>query len=347
MIEREKANGKVRTNVTIADVALRAGCSKTTISRYLNGKFEFMSAESKERIAAVIEEMNYRPNNLARSLKSSRSRLIGVIMADISNPFSSILVKGIGDACAAAGYHVMIANMDNDPVREKDYILSMLDQQVDGLILNTTCSNNEFLQEMADRRVPMVLVDRAIEPAIFDVVKTNDFQATLDLLQYVAEQGFGKVGFFSQPVGNIGPRLNRRKAYRQMCDGRLKQAPQEYAVEISQPEAVKEQVRDFLQRNGEEKKFIFTANGVAMLSLLHAINELGLRIPEDVGIGGFDDWSWASLVGPGITTIAQPSYDVGAKSVERLLLRIQRGGKAKPKIFELPNKLILRGSSQL
>ena len=68
---------------------------------------------------------------------------------------------------------------------------------------------------------------------------------------------------------------------------------------------------------------------------------------EDVGIGGFDDWSWASLVGPGITTIAQPSYDVGAKSVERLLLRIQRGGKAKPKIFELPNKLILRGSSQL
>ena len=93
MIEREKANGKVRTNVTIADVALRAGCSKTTISRYLNGKFEFMSAESKERIAAVIEEMNYRPNNLARSLKSSRSRLIGVIMADISNPFSSILVN--------------------------------------------------------------------------------------------------------------------------------------------------------------------------------------------------------------------------------------------------------------
>ena len=118
-------------------------------------------------------------------------------------------------------------------------------------------------------------------------------------------------------------------------------------MEISQPEAVKEQVRDFLQRNGDEKKFIFTANGVAMLSLLHAMKDLGVCIPEDVGIGGFDDWSWASLVGPGITAIAQPSYDVGVKSVERLLLRIQRGGKVKPKVFELPNKLVLRGSSQL
>ena len=338
---------KSKTNITIADVAKRAGFSKTTISRYLNGKFEFMSAESQQRIKDIIEELNFRPNNLARSLKSSKSHLIGVLIADISNPFSSILVKGITDYCKQCGYNVVIANTDNDSEKEREYIMSMIDQRVEGLIINVTGDNNEFLCNIVENYVPIVLADRPVFPTMFDTVKTNDYQATIDALTYLAKEGFTRVGYFTEPVNNIGTRVIRRQAYREVCNMVLQMEPQEYVIDSNNEGAIQDLVRQFLSNNQGQTNAIFTANGVTMINVLCAIQRLGIRIPEDVAICGFDNWPWMELIGPGITVVAQPFYDVGVECAKRMMFRLDENSKSSPVVIELPSEFIIRGSTML
>ncbi|AIF53377.1 LacI family DNA-binding transcriptional regulator [Pelosinus sp. UFO1] len=337
---------KSKTNITIADVAKRAGVSKTTISRYLNGKFEFMSAESQQRIKGIIEELNFRPNNLARSLKSSKSHLIGVLIADISNPFSSILVKGITDYCKQCGYNVVVANTDNDSEKEREYILSMIDQRVEGLIINVSGDNNEFLRDIAENHVPIVLADRPIFPTMFDTVKTNDYQATIDAITYLAEEGFTKIGYFTEPINNIGTRMIRQQAYKEACQI-LQLEPQEFVIDSKDESGIQNQVQQFLTHNHGQTNAIFTANGVTMISVLGAMHRLGLTIPQDVAICGFDNWPWMELIGPGITVVSQPFYDVGVECVKRMMFRLEENSKSSPEVIELESQFIIRGSTKL
>ncbi|HEY3425372.1 MAG TPA: LacI family DNA-binding transcriptional regulator [Negativicutes bacterium] len=338
---------KNKTNITIADVAKRAGVSKTTISRYLNGKFEFMSEESQKRIKDIIEELNFRPNNLARSLKSSKSGLIGVLIADITNPFSSVLVKGITDCCKQYGYNVVIANTDNDSEKEREYILSMIDQRVEGLIVNTTGKNNEFLEDINSKHVPIILADRPLFPTMFDTVRTNDWQATIDAINYLAEEGFTRVGLFTEPINNIETRTIRQQAYRKACCEVLQIEPQEYVIDSKDEHGVQNLVQKFLSTNAGQQNVIFTTNGVTMLSVLGAIHRLGLYIPKDIAICGFDNWPWMELIGTGITAISQPFYDVGVGCVERVMFRLQEKSQCSPEVIELSNQLIIRGSTKL
>ena len=334
-------------NLTISDVAKQVGVSKTTISRYLNGKYEYMSVELRSRIAGVIDDLNYRPSNIARSLKSQKSQLIGVIYADISNPVSAIISKGINDCCKKYGYHVLTANTDNDSEKEKEYILSMIDARVEGLIILPVGSNTELMSEISQKHVPIVLVDRPTFPTRFDTVKTNDFAITVETIRYLSGQGFERIGFFSPPIDSVGTRILRQQAYRKACGDILKIQPQEFVVDDCGDNAAAEiKVQEFMNENSGRRKAIFTSSGVTMLSVIKAIYKLKLQIPEDVGICGFDDWPWAELVGPGITAISQPSYNVGMEAVERMMFRLDKNRNAPPKLIELENRLVIRGSTQ-
>lgn len=338
--------GGMTGKVTIGDVAKQVGVSKTTVSRYLNGKYEFMSAESQKRIQAVIEELNYRPNNLARSLRLNKSRLIGVIMADIGSPISSILVKGISDQCKSFGYQVLIANTDNDPQKEQEYILSMIDQRVEGLIVHTTGECSGFLLDIAQNHVPVVLADRPTFPTALDTVKTNDQRSTAEVIRYLAGEGFRRIAFFTETIGKVGTRILRNRAYQQTCQ-ELCIRPQTYEIDTNDAASVEKMVGEFAGSGAGEAKAIFAGNGVVMLNILSAVDKLKLRIPRDLGICGFDDWPWAALIGPGITAIAQPSYAVGTECVNRLIYRLERNRTAKPKVIELASRLVVRGSTTI
>lgn len=338
---------------TIGEVAHLARVSKTTVSRYLNGRFEFMSSETRKRIQAVIEQLDYRPNNFARSLKSNRSGLIGVIVADITSPFSSILVKGIGDQCKKSGLQMIIANTDNDPAKERDSIQALMDNRIEGLIVNTTGKNNEYLIDLGEQGIPIVLADRAMKelqsgPPQFDTVTSNNFAMTYDTMKHLHEQGFRRVAFFTQEIGRILTRLTRRLAFLQAsadflgCDG----SDFVYLVDASDLESVKRSISRFLGE-GPGPRAVFAVNGVTLLSVIQSVSELKLRIPADIGLCGYDDWGWASIIPPGITVISQPSYKVGVEAAARLILRIQSERPPKPKVIELPSKLIIRGSTIL
>ena len=201
--------------ITIHDVAKRAEVSITTVSRYMNGNFENMSESTRQRLEQVIQELDYRPNNLARGLKTQNSMTIGCVVADMANPFSALLIKGINKVCREHGYRVLILDADNDGGLEEEAYKSLLNNPVEGIIANTTGKADAALLAVA-RRLPLVLADRVIEtPGQIDSVVSDDWDATYRTVQYLLEKGYERLGFFSPPTEKISTRSARLDAFRQ------------------------------------------------------------------------------------------------------------------------------------
>ena len=336
--------GHKKQKVTIIDVAQAAGVSKTTISRYINGKFEFMSDESRERIAKVIDELGYRPNNLARGLKSKETKVIGVIVADITSPFSPILLKGISDSCERYGYRMLIANTDDDASKERDYILSMIDERVDGIIINTTGENEEFMTKMYnDSGTPFILDDRMARDLVFDTVRAADGAAMYRALHHLHDTGYEHVGFFVEKLKSSSTRVHRYEVFHKAYPEIFGEGALFYKLDASVPDV--SELQRFVAETEDSKRAIMTVNGVVTMRLMKAMWQLGLHAPEDMGICSFDDWDWMSLVDGGLTAVAQPTYRVGCECVKRMMYRIHHNKDAMPKMIELPCELIIRNST--
>lgn len=335
--------------ITISAIAKECNVSKTTISRYINGKYEYMSEETRKKIQETIEKLEYRPNNLARSLKSKKSGLIGVLVADITNPFSSILVKGIGDVCKSKNYQLIIANTDNDPIKEREYLESFMANRVEGVIVNTTGENNDFLLGIANKGIPIVLADRLVEELNFDTVVSNNYEITYETIEYLINQGYTKIAFFTEKIGAMSSRVVRRDAFLDAFNELLKIDASNcvYQVNLKQENAVSDALSDFMDRYSNQNKAIFTVNGVMLLEVIKAVTRKKIKIPNELGICGYDDWGWAEIIPPGITVISQQSYEVGVKSAESIIARITNNRNGKAIYIELPAKLIKRGSTKL
>ena len=333
---------------TIKDVAEMAQVSKTTISRYLNGQYEYMSIETKDRIQEVIKELKYRPSNIARSLKKQKTRLIGCIIADIGNPFSSILVKGINDVCKEMGYDVLFANTDNDPNSEKESIKSLLDNKVDGLIINTTGKIDDYLIELDNCGVKIVLADRCLKNINkIDTITTDNYRATYNCMEFLHKQGYKKIAFFTQDTADNSSRYLRHYAYMDAVKSLYNINGEDftYTIDGKNIDLCEKNLMDFKKKCNGEPGVIFTVNGVTLLNVLHGMKNMNINITDNMGICGYDDWGWASLIPPGITTITQDSYGCGVQSAKLLISRINNDEVGTPKYIELPAKLVIRGST--
>nr|WP_319488960.1 LacI family DNA-binding transcriptional regulator [uncultured Caproiciproducens sp.] len=337
-----------KNNVTIAQVAIAADVSRTTVSRYLNGKFDYMSADTRQRIQDIIEQMDYHPSNIARSLKSQKSKSIGCIIADISNPFSSILLKGINDVCNSSGYQVLFSNIDDQPEKELTSIQELLNSQVDGLIVNTTGCNDNYLIELKNKGLPIVLADRCIAPQnMIDTVTTENYHSTYACMRHLFESGFQKIAFFTPGNGKISPRIIRYQAYMDaMKDFYGMDGSQlSYAIGENSAKGCENQLAHFIQNNAGERLAIFCVNGVTLINVLQAMQLVGCSISANLGVCGFDDWDWAPLIPPGITTIAKDSYSIGMEAARILIKRITNERKVKPVFIELESRVCIRGST--
>lgn len=163
MVKKKEKKSK---KTTMADVAAAVGVSKTTVSRYLHGDYEFMSEETRKKIETVIEDLNYRPNRAAQNLKSDKSNCIGLTIADIGNPFSSLLIKGVQSECRKRGCQLLIADADNSIIQENKNIESFFNEQTDGMIINSVGNNQEFIQKTcrSEENKPIILLDRTYHP---------------------------------------------------------------------------------------------------------------------------------------------------------------------------------------
>lgn len=325
---------------TVADVAQRAGVSKTTVSYYLNQKYDSLSTETIERIGNVISELGYKCNSNYHRRKKTMQ--IGLVVTDLTDPFIANLCKGINDAITKHGYNLLIANTDNNSSSEKKYIENFINK-TDGLIINTCGMDDETIQLLSNS-VPVVLVDRVIKDSIFDVVTSNNYDAMTELIKYIYNMGYTASGLFTESLVPGSARNVRCKAFADFADKYQGHSFfQIYPSSLYDENLLMSQIVDFLEKTTDKKKVFIGVNGRITLMVISALTNLNLKIPDDVGVCGFDDFDWANILKGGVTTVQQPTYDIGYECVERLFKRINKG-KLPVKEIHLHSRLILRSS---
>ena len=328
---------------TIKDVAQQAGVSPTTVSYVLTGS-RFVRPATRARIVRAIEELNYQPNHVARSLRAKRTLTVGMIVSDISNPFYADIVRGVEDVLSDRHYSLILCNTDEAPERERVTLQLLVGKKIDGLIIVTTGANVEALAAASQSGLPIVLVDRRLPGDWLDTVLVDDRQGAEMAVRHLLGLGHRRIGAIIGRAG-ISTTDSRRLGY--------EVALTDFGVAVD-PDLI---------RNGQSTvdgggaaalalldlrprpTAVFAANNLMTLGLFRTIKEYGLRCPEDVAVVGFDDMVWLAAFAPGVTTIAQPNYDLGKRSAELLMDRLTGTPPESPRIEVLPARLVVRESS--
>ncbi|QCP49536.1 LacI family DNA-binding transcriptional regulator [Trinickia violacea] len=351
---------------TISDVAREAGTGKTSVSRYLNGETNVLSLDLRERIEAAIKRLDYQPNQMARGLKRGRNRLIGMLVADLTNPYTVEVLQGVEAACQALGYMPLICHAANEVEMERRYLQLLTTYRVEGVIVNALGVKDEMLKPLGEGGIPAVLVDRKVAGLDADIVGLDNAEAVRAGTQHLLERGFAEIHFVVQPFEQVSSRRVREAAFREAIDNALRaavadgaggggagQAPrlqgQTVVLDLADPEAVIRthaalDLRIDAAIDGSGKRIaLFAANAPVALSLaLHLNSHYGSRWQDRVALMSVDDPEWAELTG--ITTIRQPTYAIGYRAIEFLHERID--GVVSPiREAMLPGDLIVRGST--
>jgi len=336
--EPERAEAGRRT---IDDVARHAGVSKATVSRYLNPGEKQLSAEIAARVEAAIGALGYRPSPMAQALKRGRSRLIGLIVADVTNPYSVAVLQGAERTCREAGYTLMLVNIGKEEGREREAIRLLASYQVEGFLLHTLRRDAAAVDDAAAHGKPVVLIDRRPGDAQVDLVGLDNAGAVRLCIDHLTEQGYGELLFVTEPLLGVSSRTEREAAFRAAAGtrGRTFEGGAEATPTLD------EALKAFHKGARASPCAIVSANAVVTLRVAAAAQRLGLALGRDIGLVGFDDTEWAALVGPGVSSISQPTDDIGRCAARCLIERI--GGLQMPaRQILLPGALVVRGSSR-
>ncbi|WP_203330350.1 LacI family DNA-binding transcriptional regulator [Rhodovastum atsumiense] len=325
-------------------MAAYAGVSKATVSRFLSGRSDVLSETTWKQIQDAIAALDYRPSQIARSLKGGRTRLIGIVVADVTNPYSVAVLRGAEDECQRAGYMLALCNSGGSHAKEQELLAGLRAYRIEGLILNSAGIAADQVSDALPDGLPIVLLDRKLPPGRFDFVGLNNIAAATEATRHLVGHGFGDIALIAEPITGVSVRTERALGFRQAiaenegCTGTV------IEVDLHQPDAMQQAVARFLATPSSRRKAVIAASGLVTLRTVQAIQSLGLHMPDDVGLVGFDELEWSALVPPGITTIAQPTYDIGVAAVRNLLARLA-GHRDEPHSTIFTGTLIERGSS--
>lgn len=346
MSPRQKSASPQSTKSTILDVARTAGVSKATVSRFLNRGDEQLSPEIAARVAAAIQALQYRPSPMAQALKRGRSKLIGLVVADVTNPYSVAVLQGVEKACRDAGYMVMLFNIGNDDIREREAIESLSHYQVEGFILHTLGHDTGALAQARRMGKPVVLVDRRIGDAQVDLVGLDNAGAVRLAARHLMANGYRHLLYVTEAVKGISSREERLEAFRAFLAEEGRGTHGEVLESFDDEPQVLEKVLSALLKDTRHGPCaVLSANAVVTLRVAAACNRQGWQFGRHLGFVGFDDPTWSPLVGPGLSAIAQPTDDIGHMAVRCLLERL-RGEQLPPRQILLPGALMARGSSR-
>ena len=324
---------------SIKEVAEAAGVSTATVSRVLSNK-PYVRSEMRDRVMRAVEELGYRPNLIARSLRSQRSSSIGLIVSDIRNPYFTSVSRAVEDTAYEQGYSVIFCNTDENPDKEALYLHLMRDQNVAGVIFSPTRQASADLNAF-NIDFPIVVVDRSIEPCDFpvDVIRIDNVDAAYRLTEHLIANGYRRIAGLFGEASTTG--RERRIGYEKALQEHGLSPLANYVP--PRIEAGAEAARALLKSDSPPDAFL-TTNSLLMAGALVAIRDLDLRVPDQVGLVGFDKTTWSTLVQPSITLIDQPTYQIGRTATELLLERIQNPDCPSREVI-LDGKLVLGGSS--
>ncbi|GAK10108.1 LOW QUALITY PROTEIN: transcriptional regulator, LacI family [Geomicrobium sp. JCM 19038] len=329
--------------VTMADVSRQAGVSKSTVSQYLNGRFNYMSSETKDRIQRSIEELGYSPNSVARSLRQKKTKTIGVIVANILHDFSTQVVRAIEDYCHACGFTVIICNADDQPDKERHYIDMLRAKQVDGLIVFPTNANSELFQGLVKENYPLVFIDRFIEGVRVNNVLFDNKKAMSLAVQTLRGKGYERIGLVTASLeGAITPRQERRDGLMAAMEEQGLSIHDEF-IQSSNIDQIQEVLADMLQWT-ERPEAIIAGNDRVLQEVLKTMKQNDIDVPKEIGLLTIDDVTFAEFYNPAITAIAQPTYEMGRKAAELLLEEIDGTKGSKKQTYRFEPSLQLRHS---
>ena len=315
------------SKATIADIAREAGVSVTTVSRFINGNYQKMSTTTRLRIEATVNRLHYTPRASARQLRRGQSMIVGVIVGDISNVFSSLLFKGIYNVLQPAGYDVMLMNSNNSVLQEKDEIDRLLSQQVDGLIIQPDAYDFEAYKSVSTSHLPLVMVDRKIEdqPHQISRVTSDNFDSCFSLGSKLLAGHYQKVVVLSRVLSQISAQTIRAEGF-----ARAAQAlGRKYArIEMGDHDRswLSKQIRreiTGIAEDGTGKTLLVSLMGPLLFDALASLRELRLVFPRDLGLVSFDDWDWSQYVGNGIYLLEQNPKALGEQAASNLCLQME------------------------
>jgi LacI family transcriptional regulator len=339
---------------SLEDVAKAVGVSKTLVSMVLNGKAAQygISKKTEERVWKMVEEMGFKPNATARKLRTGKSNVLGLIVADISNPFYAKIARSVEDAANKKGYHLLICSSDENPKREAELISVLADQhQVDGLIVSSTLNDSQMFDRLQLQKTPFLLLDREFATGLFPSVTVDNKQGAEMLVQHLITKGASKIGLISLSPAHLSTLKDRVTGYKDALRKNNIEFNDELIREVSF-ENLREDIMkevDFLLSPPQQVKAIFALNNLVALFTLEAIQQKGLKIPQDVALGSFDDIEFFKFTSPPITAISQPLEKLGEQAMELLFsLMNRKEGDEAPRNDQdrlvLPVELMVRNS---
>jgi LacI family transcriptional regulator len=338
---------------TIPEVARAAGVSAATAARALGG-YGAVSESARERVLAAADELGYRRNDLARAMITGRSNTIGVVIADIENPFFARAVRSIADSARAAGYEVVLTNTDEDAKLERAAVRVLLAKQVDGLIVAPTSQDSRHLVAAQQAGCPVVLLDRRTHDLAADVALVDNYAASRDVVERLLAVGHRRIAMVTGETGggtdgdvSTRPSLSTGRDRVEGYLAALRHAgvgrPKAYLrTDAHTPDAAHGLTRELLSLR-RRPTAVFASDSRVALGVLKAIRGADLAVPQEMSMVAFDDADWTSVVTPPISVVAQPTHALGRRSAEMLLRRI--AGSDEPTTVDMmTTEFIARGS---
>jgi len=331
-------------HITLEDIARLVGLSTSTVSRALNNKPD-VHPRTREKVIRVAERLGYTPNSIARSLKYKKTKTIGVIIADISNPFFAAVVAGIEDEVRKKNYNIILCSSNEEYEREEEAIMVLLRQRVDGLLITPTQRESKDILHIKSLTVPFVLIGRHFSSIETNYVITDDVLGGFLATDHLLERGHRKILFINAPL-HISSAKERLEGY--------KQALLKYGVEFDEklvkiaPNAKMIDAYKIAKKVLSQKldfTAVFTFSDFLAIGVIKALYENGLKVPRDIAIVGYDDIEFSSALEVPLTTVRQPKYELGKEATNILIEKILKGKSNRVYKRVVKPELIIRSSS--
>jgi DNA-binding LacI/PurR family transcriptional regulator len=317
-------------------VAKKAGVSTATVSRVL-GDFPGVRDKTRKKVLKAVSELNYEIIAVARNLRQKKTNSIGIIVGNVLSQFYSVIAKSVEDTNNKFGYNTILCNGDENPEKELNYLKVLKSNRVDGIILTPTGKNSEYVQHLINTKMKVVFLDRLIEGVDCDAVLVDNTNGAYKAVKHLIDQGYRKIGIVDGYLDRTTG-AERLKGYLQAIE----------EAGIAKDDSGKKLTEELLGQSNRPEA-IFTTNIDMSMGALIAIKEMGLAIPDDIGIVCFDDSDWALILEPPITVIKQPVYQLGSMAAELLIKKIEDEEKKldhKPTVVILSTELIIRNSTK-
>ena len=326
---------------TIYDVARRADVSPATVSRVVNGRAN-VDAGLAERVRRAMRDLDYRPNAVARNLRRSRTSFWAVIISDIDNPFFTTMFRGVEDVAQPAGFSVLLCNTDNLPDREEQYVNGTMSEQIAGAIISPTPSS-PHVRRLMDAGVPVVVIDRQLPETPVDTVLVDNEHGAALATNHLIKSGYERIGCITGEV-DVFTAQRRLAGYRQALTAAGRPYDQRLVRYADSLQEGGYRAMTSMLTEDPRPDAVFVANNLMTVGAVSSAFDHGLDLPSEFGIVGFDDMPWSKLMRPALTTVAQPSYDVGRAAAELLKLRMADPNRP-PTTETLHTELRIRRSS--